>query len=425
MKMLLVMLLIISCEQNTKQNESKLNLKDTDQDGLIDINDKMPLIVEDNIANISFNIIQNGLSQTIKPQYTNLLWKKLVNEIGSNYHSTQLLEIEKNTLPLFTLNIPNMFSEKSALELNYVDDNEDLRSVIIKNLETTSFLKRNKAQVFFGKMDFDLFFEFNRKKENYYKLIIVDNSRIKSYSVISDTPLKEALQQIDEESFLSMKKAREDFQTFGSNQFDENFVASFIFNSKNRGFEYRPNTGEEIIILNQNIGYFRDHFAETEKETITIEHDEINIDLPNISQVNLISRLDISIPKIKTRIVGCRFEIPFSGTAKLSIKEHFVEYQKLSNINDAFDLYLNDQKIGLAKLRATKFPRFQNNVLKLRKKFGDNKSMNIGFKDSNTKAKSFKKCSKDFVRNFSKGIYQQSYPVKWNGKIIAEKRVHI
>lgn len=425
MKMLLVMLLIISCEQNTKQNESKLNLKDTDQDGLIDINDKMPLVIEDNIADISFNITQNGLSQTIKPQHTNLLWDKLVNKIGGNYHSTQLLEIEKNTLPLFTLNIPNMFSEKSALELNYVDDNEDLKSVIIKNLETTSSLKRNKVQVFFGEMNFDLFFEFNRKKENYYKLIIVDNTRIKRYSVISDTPLKEALQQIDEESFLSMKKARKDFQMFGSNQFDENFVASFIFNSKNRGFEYRPNTGEEIIILNQNIGYFREHFAKTEKETITIEHDEINIDLPNISKINLISKLDVSIPFIKTRVIGCRVKIASNIKLDYSYEEHFVEYKRLGNISGAFNLYLNDQEISLAKLRATKFPRFQYNVLKLRKKMGDNKSMNIGFKESNTKAKSFKKCSKEFLKKLTKGIYQQSYPIKWNGKLIAEKRVHI
>ncbi|MEE2671151.1 MAG: hypothetical protein VYA54_05545 [Bdellovibrionota bacterium] len=425
MKMLLVMLLIISCEQNTKQNESKLNLKDTDQDGLIDINDKMPLVIEENLADITFYVEQERFSQMVKPKQSNLLWKNLVNKIGGDYHSVQSLELESNHFPLYALDIPSMFDENLAIKVSYEGDNENLSSITMGSSKSNASLSKNIEQIFYAQKTLSLFPTYKRKSDNFYKLLIVKEKMTKSFSVVAGTPLRIALAQIDEEFLNNIEQSYNDFKALGSNQFDASFLATFLFNTNEAGFNYQASKGEEIIVLSQSIGYFRDHFAETEKETITIEHDEINIDLPNISQVNLISRLDISIPKIKTRIVGCRFEIPFSGTAKLSIKEHFVEYQKLSNINDAFDLYLNDQKIGLAKLRATKFPRFQNNVLKLRKKFGDNKSMNIGFKDSNTKAKSFKKCSKDFVRNFSKGIYQQSYPVKWNGKIIAEKRVHI
>ena len=419
------MLLIISCEQNTKQNESKLNIKDTDQDGLIDINDKMPLVIEENLADITFYFEQERLSQMVKPKNSDFLWKNLVDKIGGNYHSVQSLELESNHFPLYTLNIPSMFDENLAIKVSYEGENENLSLIKMGSSKTNASLSKNIEQIFYAKKNLNLFPIYKRKSDNFYKLLIVKEKMTKSFSVVAGTPLRIALAQIDEDFLNSIEQSHKDFMALGSNQFDASFLATYLFNTNEDGFDYQASKGEEIIVLSQSIGYFRDHFAETEKETITIEHDEINIDLPNISQVNLISRLDISIPVIKTRVIGCRIKIASNIKLDSSHEEHFVEYQKLSNINDAFDLYLNDQKIDLAKLRATKFPRFQNNVLKLRKKFGDNKSMNIGFKDSNTKAKSFKKCSKDFVRNLSKGIYQQSYPIKWNGKIIAEKRVHI
>ncbi len=425
MKMLLVMLLIISCEQNTKQNESKLNLNDTDQDGLIDINDKMPLVIEENLADITFYVEQERLNQMVKPKQSNLLWKNLVNKIGGNYHSVQSLELESNDFPLYTLDIPSMFNENLAIKISYEGENEYLSSIKMGTSISNASLSKNIEQIFYAKKTLSLFPTYKRKSDNFYRLLVVKENMTKSYSVVAGTPLRIALAQIDEEFLNNIEQSYNDFKALGSNQFDASFLATFLFNTNEAGFNYQASKGEEIIVLSQSIGYFRDHFARIEKETISLEQDEINIDLPNISQVNLISRLDISIPVIKKRVIGCRVKNGSNITYDFSHEENYVEYEKLNQVQDAFDFYLNDHKISLTELEETKFPRFQNNVLKLRKKFGDNKSMNIGFKDSTTKAQSFKKCSKDFLKKLPKGIYQQSYPIKWNGKIIVEKRVHI
>ena len=143
------MLLIISCEQNTKQNESKLNIKDTDQDGLIDINDKMPLVIEENLADITFYFEQERLSQMVKPKNSDFLWKNLVDKIGGNYHSVQSLELESNHFPLYTLNIPSMFDENLAIKVSYEGENENLSLIKMGSSKTNASLSKNIEQIFF------------------------------------------------------------------------------------------------------------------------------------------------------------------------------------------------------------------------------------------------------------------------------------